>query len=466
MTTGSASIILQHDRKGSFFPWFDQVNTAAMAVAGLAQIAMSTEMLDATLMTNPNCNSEWRSVSIGSILFNQVVVKHISVQDLYEREALFVAAGTSRDSLSPGDKGRYPLLPRVEGPAYSAARDNVSDFRRNFDQYVGYILSKISRETIEVLNLSLTFLAAKQTKDVIALIDAIKFTCMKGDDDEVTARMDYENYLRDPTGNGYGQDGTIDGYIQNFTAMYSMLRGAGSTMSNELVVAGFIKGLDESYNDLKTVLATTGAPSDLPKVIDQVRKHKTNKRMFSAVISSPGKISQAGPGVKRTQEVAFSPADVQADNSSSATGSPGSNRRWGRTNGNVLKYPSYSNNANRPTVMYGDALGDEGHDDLEHMQRELENRERDLERAEYANQVRSEMLAIFATTAGVKAYPNRTINSAGEAGNRSGRCRDWDNYGRCVRLEREGSCRYEHVASSSDQKSATSPVKKNIFGSS
>jgi hypothetical protein len=465
MSTASATITLQYDRKGSFFPWFDQVNTAAMAVTGLAQIAMSTEMLDATLMTNPNCNSEWRSVSIGSILFDQVVVKHISVQELYAREASFVASGATRESLSLGDKGRYPLLPRAEGPAYSVARDNVSDFRRNFDQYVGYILSKISRETIDVLNLNLTFQAAKQTKDVIALIDAIKFTCMKGEDDEVTARMDYENYLRDPMGHGHGQDGSIDGYIQNFTAMYSMLRGAGSTMSNELVVAGFIKGLDESYNDLKTVLATTGAPSDLPKVIDQVRKHKANKRMFSTVISSPGKISQAGPGVKRTQEVAFSPADVQVDNPSPAIGSSGSNRRWGRTNGNALKYPSYSDNANRPTVMYGDALGDDRLDELEYKQRELEDRERDLERAEYANRVRSEMLTIFATTAGANAYPNRFRNTAGDAGNRPGRCRDWDNYGRCVRLEKEGSCRYEHVAPPSDQKSATLPAKKNIFGS-
>ena len=75
-----------------------------MAVTGLAQTAMATAVLDATLMTNPNCNSEWRSVSIGSILFDQVVMKHISVQELYAREALFVASGAPRESLSLGDK--------------------------------------------------------------------------------------------------------------------------------------------------------------------------------------------------------------------------------------------------------------------------------------------------------------------------------------------------------------------------
>ncbi len=115
--------------------------------------------------------------------------------------------------------------------------------------------------------------------------------------------------------------------------------------------------------------------------------------------------------------------------------------------------------------MYGDALGDDRLDKLEYKQRELEDRERDLERAEYANQVRSEMLNIFATTAGTNAYPNRFRNTAGDTGNRPGRCRDWDNYGRCVRLEKEGSCRYEHVAPPSDQKPATLPAKKNIFGS-
>ena len=86
------SLILQQERKGSFFTWFDQLNTAAMTVTGLAQIAMATEMLDAALMTSPNCNGEWRSVSIGSILFNQVVVKHVSILELYAREVLFIAS--------------------------------------------------------------------------------------------------------------------------------------------------------------------------------------------------------------------------------------------------------------------------------------------------------------------------------------------------------------------------------------
>lgn len=451
-----------------------------MAVAGIAQIAMATEMLDATLMTNPNCNSEWRSVPIGSILFNQVVVNHVSILDLYAREALFTATNASRESLPVGDKGRHPLLPRADGPGYPAARDNVSDFRRNFDQYVGHILSKISRETIEVLNLNHEFQAAKQSKDVIALIDAIKFTCMRGEDDEVTARMDYENYLRDPRSNGYGQDGSIDGYIQNFMATYSMLRGSGSTMPNELVVAGFIKGLDESYDDLKTVLAATGAPSDLPKIIDRVRKHKVNKRMFSDAVSSPTKIGQAGSGVKRTSEVAFSPVDGPAVNPSTVVGSPGSNRRWGRNNGSALKYPSYGDNANRPTVMYGDAQSDDG-DELRFLQRELEERERELERVQYANQIQAETMArvmdhqytVLAASVGLNGNPNRNPyrprNAGGENDNKSGKCRDWENYGRCIRLEKEGFCRYEHAALSTEQKPeqkpVNSPAKKNIFGS-
>ena len=431
--------LLEYDNRKTVVPWFERIGNIAMAQPGLAQIAMSIDMMDNTIMSNARCNPEWRAISMGSILFDVVVTRHVSVSELFEIEQEFVQSGRARNSLSLGDKGRNPLPPKpargwTNGGA--AVRDSVI---QSFDSFLGFIITKMTTATIDALNLMPEYQAARSKKDIIALMDSIKLRCMIGDDDIVTARMEFEGYIRDPRAHGLGQEGSVDSYINGFMSVYSMLRGAGSHLEQSFVVAGFIKGLDAEYDDFRTVLVTTGAPIDLPSAIERVRKLKSNKRMFASASPSDKKSSAE----KRQAESTIEP-------------------RAQRPAPSPLRYPTHKVDS----ILHAGEVFDADHEAstaaagspyvselLQRAQQAQQASESRLER------LLEQSINIFASSA--RTQERRETAQVP----RQQECFDWIKYGRCHRLENKQNCRYAHPQKVIDAKQTeAAPVKRSIFG--
>ena len=125
-------------------------------------------------------------------------------------------------------KGKSALPTRPESwknaMSQSTSKNAVSDFTRAFSQHIGFITARMTTETISALTHDATDQAALVTKDIVALMNALKYKCMLGDDPTESAVVDFKLLLRDPHVHGFEQ--RVAGFIKGLNRLYDDFSGA------------------------------------------------------------------------------------------------------------------------------------------------------------------------------------------------------------------------------------------------